>query len=151
MVLCRVWRLGLGRMYNMLWVGIVPRLLGSLGSLGSSFERLVRLHFLLASSSPRANPNSQSTSTPWSSPQCLPTSDSESAYPSHQVIKTKELMLVVLAMEKEFRNAHLLFLARPSLSVSFDVSHLCWFRHAILWALHPCPGVTLLTEFLNAP
>jgi hypothetical protein len=37
------------------------------------------------------------------------------------------------------------------LSVSFDVSYLCWFRHAILWALHPCPGVTLLTEFLDAP
>lgn len=32
-----------------------------------------------------------------------------------QVINTKELMLVLLALNKEFRNAHLLFSARPSL------------------------------------
>lgn len=45
--------------------------------------------------------------------------------PVPPVINTKELMLVALALGKEFRNTHLLFSARPSSSVSFDVSDLC--------------------------
>lgn len=66
MVLGRPWRLGLGSRYNMLWAGRLPRVLAF------SLKRLVCAPFLLASSPPRANPEShQQVLSTWSANEHL--------------------------------------------------------------------------------